>query len=250
MKIVSWNCAGALRKKTKFIDQFNADILVIQECEDPERSTKEYTEWAGNYLWYGETKNKGIGIFAKKENHVENLNWSKEYTQEGFNKSNPALTWRSEDLKVFLPCMVNDEITLLGVWTKKNKSEYFGYIGQFWKYLQIHRKDLSKGKTIVCGDFNSNVFWDKKDSWWNHSDVVQELNDIGLQSLYHLTTGENQGKETKPTFFLHKNELKPYHIDYAFVSSDLIADCHIEMGKREDWIDVSDHVPLTFHLGL
>lgn len=250
MEIISWNCAGALRKKTEYIDKFNADILVIQECEDPERSTQAYRDWAGNYLWHGETKNKGIGIFARNGNKVERCHWSKEYTQDGFNNFNPALTWRSDDLKVFLPCKVNDEITLLGVWTKKNRSDYFGYIGQFWKYLQIHRSDLSNGNTIICGDFNSNVMWDKNDSWWNHSDVVQELEDIGLKSVYHYINNEKQGEESMPTFFLHKNELKPYHIDYAFVSDDLITDCHIEIGKREDWMDVSDHIPLTFYLSL
>jgi exonuclease III len=218
MKIISWNCAGAFRKKTKLIDDLDADILVIQECEDPERSTKEYKDWAGNYLWHGETKNKGIGIFAKKGNKINQLNWSKEYTQKGFSNSSQALTWRSEDLKLFLPGIINDEVTLLGVWTKKNKSDYFSYIGQFWKYLQIHKNDLLNDKTIICGDFNSNVYWDKDDSWWNHSDVVRELEYIGLYSVYHRFFQEKQGEESKPTLFHRKNIDKKYHVDYCFAS--------------------------------
>lgn len=65
MKIVTWNCDGALRNKLEEIDSLGADLLLIQECEDPKNNTKHYRQWAGDYLWVGTSKNKGLGVFPK-----------------------------------------------------------------------------------------------------------------------------------------------------------------------------------------
>ncbi len=77
MKIVTWNCNGALRRKYAFLANFDADILIIQECEDPAQSDVEhYRKWAANYLWTGDNKNKGLGIFCKQDIVIERNNWN------------------------------------------------------------------------------------------------------------------------------------------------------------------------------
>lgn len=247
MKIVSWNCNGALRNKTDALDQLDADIFVIQECENPSESSKTYKDWAGNYLWIGETKNKGIGVFPKNGQTVTRLDWDGEFEILGIKSNNSSLKWSTKSLKFFLPFKINNSLNVIGVWTKGKDSQAFGYIGQFWKFLQIHKRDLSLGNQIIIGDFNSNKIWDKSDRWWNHSDVVSELKEIEIVSLYHLQHKEEQGLETKPTFFLHRNEKKPYHIDYIFVSKELI-NSTVEIGPKETWLALSDHMPLMVNI--
>ena len=244
MRIVSWNCGGALRKKTEHIDQLQADILIIQECEDPQSFGEQYQEWAGEYLWVGNNRNKGIGIFPKNGHRVTQLNWHGTYTLKGLSCSHTSMTWTTSELRMFLPFTVNDKLTVLAVWTKGSDKEAFGYVGQLWKYLQIHREELSRPSTMILGDLNSNAIWDKADRWWSHSGVVAELAEIGLQSLYHRVMNEAQGSESIPTFYLQRNLSKPYHIDYAFVSEDLIGEWGLEVGSASDWIAVSDHVPI------
>jgi len=205
MKIISWNCNGALRKKTQYLEDFEADVHVIQECENPAQSTKEYQKWAGDYLWTGQSKNKGIGIFVRNGHSLQALSLNGEFKLSNFGRNGMPVTWKTSDLETFLPCKIDNRYTLLGIWTKRNNSPNFGYIGQLWKYLQIHKPDLSGNDTILCGDLNSNVFWDETDRWWNHSDVVAELEEMNIYSLYHHYYNEAQGSETRKTLYMYRN---------------------------------------------
>ncbi len=248
MKIVTWNCNGGFRKKLGEAESLDADVYVIQECEDPARSTQQYRNWAGDYLWVGPNKNKGIGVFPKNGISVSNLSWQGGFKIGGIQGFHPSAQWKTQDLELFLPFRLDNKYNVLGCWTKGNEQQAFGYVGQLWKYIQIHGLALNTPDTLVIGDLNSNSIWDKQDRWWSHSGVVQELEQLDLHSLYHLQTGERQGCESIPTFYLHRNILKSYHTDYVFVSGNLTEFSNLEIGDVSRWLKVSDHMPITLEI--
>src|SRR5690625_4788610 len=129
MKIISWNCNGKFREKHKIIQKLNADIYVIQECENPELTkNKEYQEFGKNYLWFGKNKNKGLGIFASKDILLENNHWETHY------------------LRNFISARINGSFNLLAVWTGKP------YIEEYCVYQSIHI-DKYNDEMIIIGDF-------------------------------------------------------------------------------------------------
>jgi hypothetical protein len=175
---------------------YNTDILIIgagaagcysaltlHENPNEVEYPKEFKICMPNYIWVGDNKNKGLAVFSKHK-LKDNL-------------------WDSGGNKYFISCRVSDGFHILGVWCHYANSPTFGYIGQMWKYLKLNKDNIRDKDIIIGGDFNSNKIWDVWDRWWNHSDVFNELKELGIKSLYHLYYNEEQGKETIPTLY-HK----------------------------------------------
>ena len=90
MRILSWNCNGALRRKLAHLQSLQADVYIIQLCEDPCRSIDvAYQEWGRGALWAGGNKNKGLGVFSQRLRLQ-------------------ALDWLRNDLELFLPFKADD----------------------------------------------------------------------------------------------------------------------------------------------
>jgi endonuclease/exonuclease/phosphatase family metal-dependent hydrolase len=231
MRVVSWNCNGALHKKHSLLDEFEADVLVIQECENPSTSQSlSYRDWAHNHIWVGTKTQRGLGVFAKQGIQIE------------------LAPIDSSPLELFLPCIINQSFHLLAVWTKEANSPTFQYIGQLWKFLQSHAEFLATDNAALIGDLNSNARWDIWDRWWNHSDVVDQLKRLGLISAYHQLKSEQQGHESVATFYMQRKLEKAYHIDYAFLSEHLVKSTSCVIGEPSDWLHVSDHMPLVLDI--
>jgi exonuclease III len=236
MRILTWNCNGAFRKKVDLVSSFSCDLYVIQECEDPSRvakSTPEYKEFTQNHLWVGANKNKGLGVFAKNTSTIKKVD-----LYLGFGEC---------QLKWFLPFSFEDRLSFVATWAHRGDTGEFRYIGQFYKLLCNNENEISD--RIFLGDLNSNKIWDYKRSEGDHSTCVRILEEKGIKSVYHLRTGEEQGRETRPTFLLQRNRGKPYHIDYVFSPLKYIEDTRrFDILDFDSWIDFSDHVPIIWEI--
>lgn len=234
MKIITWNCNMAFRKKAAYILACKPDILVVPECEHPDKlKFNEGIPQPSDILWFGENKNKGLGIFS--------------YSHFRFK----LIKTHNPKFKMIIPIAVtgdNCKFTLFAVWANNPSDPDGVYVEQVWKALQYYK--LSKKNTILAGDFNSNTIWDRKYRTGNHSHVVDHLQKKGITSCYHLHHKQIQGKEEHPTHYLYRHQDKPYHLDYCFASSDFANKIQlVEIGDFGFWKQYSDHVPVivTFH---
>ena len=161
MRLISWNCQGAFRKKADLILAHHPDILVVQECEHPDKYVYNPTnKKPDSQYWYGDSKHKGICIHSFND-----------YKFELLPNFNPKFRY-------ILPFRVTGHgqtFTLFAIWAMSNKENYDArYIGQVWLAIDYY-SDLLKGSTILVGDFNSNKIWDYKTRVGDHSDVVNKL---------------------------------------------------------------------------
>jgi len=237
MKIITWNCNMAFRKKSQFILAHNPDIVVIPECENPDKlKFPAGTKLPTDILWYGSNQNKGLGVFSYSD-----------YRFKLFDCHNPIF-------KNVLPIAVTGgeiDFTLFAIWANNPEDKDGQYVTQVWKAINYYEEIIKEDKTILIGDFNSNTIWDKPRREGNHSTVVNKLQDKKIYSTYHSYFNQIQGKEQHPTLYMYRHENKPYHIDYCFASCDFLSMLEsVEVGAYLDWKTHSDHKPLIIKFKL
>ena len=222
----------AFRKKADFILTYKPDILIVPECEHPDKlKFNTDTPKPTQTLWFGENQNKGLAVFS--------------YSNIKFK----VLDVHNEDFKMIIPIAVTGgkfDFNLFAVWAYNPNDRDGRYITQVWKAVNHYDKLIRDNPTIVIGDFNSNTIWDyKKHRLGNHSLVVEALEEKGVFSTYHSHHKQVQGKEEHPTLYMYRHKDKPYHIDYCFASSKFIDKLeNVEVGKHEEWTKYSDHNPV------
>ena len=222
MKILTWNCNLNFAKKYQHIESFDADIVIIQECE----YLKEHYFANKKFFWTGRLDNKGLGVLIKN----------------GSASMHPS---HSKNLINFLPIQ-SDDINVLGVWAYNHRAVRFGVnvSGNTINALKYYKNwlDTSSSPFIFGGDFNNSTIWDKPRNNNSFHNINTELTNLGFTSAYHSLTSESFGSESQATFFHTKNESKKYHIDYLYTKS--LAIRSVTLGRYEDWINLSDHSPL------
>lgn len=132
MKIVSWNANGKFREKYKAILELDADVYVIQECENPETcKDPEYRSFFKNYHWAGVYSYKGLMVFTTRPDVTLD-----------------RLDWGAEDKRVFIPVRVNGSFKLVAAWACDP------YCEELQDWVEVVSDHLN-AETIIIGDLNS-----------------------------------------------------------------------------------------------
>jgi exonuclease III len=223
MRLVTWNsCRGSYEKKSALLDALGADIAVIQECARPQVETD-------SLLWFGDNPRQGLAVVARGDYRLRRIRRA---------RSVP---------KYVMPVEVTgpQSFLLFAVWTKTAQEHC--YVEAAVRAVDLYRKQIASGPTVFMGDVNSNVIWDHQHPVDRcHTALVNQLSELGLVSAYHTFFEEAHGKETRPTYYFHWKESKPFHLDYCFIPKTWAPNMReVRVEPYDTWKAHSDHRPLT-----
>lgn len=220
----------AFRKKYKrIVEDFAPDIMVIQECEEPNK-LQFVTDGQFAIEWVGDNRNKGLAILSKNNLKIQQL----------------ILAHRN--VRYMLPVEVDNIYKIIAFWAMNDKKDWKQrYIGQVWVGLNTCLSYIDD-KTFVIGDFNWNVIWDDPVTvplYGKLTDVINLLKKFRIESSYHYLRSEDFGKEAEKTFYLQRRLDKGYHTDYIFAPAGVLGRAKsFVVGKYDKWTRYSDHMPL------
>lgn len=226
----------AFREKVKKTLALKPDLLVISECECPDKLKLDPdVKQPSQTIWIGDNPNKGLGVFSYSD-----------FKLDLHDSYDPRI-------KYIAPIVVSGKVhfNLLAIWAMNNEEERDKrYIAQVW--LAVNRyESLLNGPTLIVGDFNWNKIWDGSHNLrGNLTQTVEFLRTKGIVSLYHSFFEEPFGQETRPTLYMYRKLNRPYHIDYIFASrgfEDRLQSFRV--GDYERWKSSSDHMPLVAVFG-
>ncbi len=226
----------ALHDKYKHLLALKPDVAIIPECANVDLIRKKAPDFVhSSSIWVGDNCHKGLGVFAF-----------------GAYKAELSAIYEGRFPHV-LPIRIDGptKFNLLAVWAcHAHANSYEARQGPLMRALRAYGEFLDDGPTVVAGDFNDNVLWDKPQKLNNHGINVRALTAFGLRSAYHQNRDVNQGQEPEPTIFWRNRKIDGprYHIDYCFVPESWInEDLAVDVGHFQDWVGIglSDHVPMV-----
>jgi exodeoxyribonuclease III len=217
----------AFARKARYLFALSPDIAIVPECS--KSALLEVHQYGYSGLWVGSNPQKGLAVFCRND-------WTAVASDE------PLAKWVTT-IRVKGPTRFN----LMGVWACPTGNRLDNYIGQVYRCVTDHSAWFNRKPVVVAGDFNSNARWDKERPGRNHTEVVRLLETYGTLSAYHAHFGEKQGAETRPTYYFHHRQDKPFHLDYIFAPTIWPVQS-VQVGSFEDWGHLSDHVPVIVDL--
>ena len=224
MKLVAWNAAWNTRKHShEHVEELLAtlapDVAVVSETCCPAVG-KASVHWSGPMT-------PGLSVYTS-----------------GPYRISPAEA-RSGTLRHFRPFNVSGHVSfkLFAVWPTTEDAKTYHQV--LMRGLELYRDVIESGRVILAGDFNSNTKVQTQRQ--THPKFVRAAEALGLVSVYHAAGDHAHGAEPEATYLRGASDghNAGFHIDYCFVSRDLLPGAKAEVGSRENWRPHSDHLPLV-----
>ena len=219
MRLTTWNCArGGVDECLSRTEPLDAELVTLQECKPPPRDDPAV-------IWGRIETNLGTAVISRR----------------------PELTLEEIVIPSLHPTVVPVVVEgpapflFVGVWTHRP----YNKVAQ--DSLTACAAAASGLPIVAAGDFNSSpALKSQRRKPLRFLDWMRD--ELGLVSAYHQFFGETPGEETHATYYQHRAESKPFHIDYCFLPES--------WSSRISWVKVgsyaerweSDHRPLTVEL--
>lgn len=232
---MTWNIQRSKGAGGKFrlAHDLGLDIIILQECPEPERLAADGAPLAGYDLFFdGTSPTKGLLVATKRR---------LEARRHGPVDDSIVL---AQAIQVRAP----RPIALLAVHSYNHRAPKVrdgASRTPLPDALAIHADWLSQGDAVVAGDFNSSPGFREHASKKRFGRVLAKLTELGLTSIYHHQSGEPFGEESFATH-VHSPTGSRHHIDYVFVGERLLPVARYETGPHEAWASegLSDHAPV------
>ncbi len=235
LRLITWNCrVGGFRYKAAHVAGLRPDLLAVQEVEPLEQvlvfggeCQPTYRDRIGDPAF----PRRAIGVFSYTGLDIQPVDLEAPlYAFRRYVASRPGL-----------------EFNVIATWTAATKDAATSY-RQAHQGVEAHVAWIQERPTVILGDLNDNASF--RGTRW--SDLMAQLEPLGLVSAYHYFYGEAPGCETRPTHFWRGDGAATFHLDYCFLPSPWLARVRdVCVGEFSPaWKEVSDHVPLIVDLDL
>jgi exodeoxyribonuclease-3 len=234
MRLLVWNLCGATDRKWPHLAGLRPTLAVLPEVARQPRALisggllPPVAEWH----WVGTVPSRGLAVAT-------------------FGAPSVPLLPRQATGRWSVGVRA-DRLHALGIWSCPSAGGGPAYVAEVHRAIDAHARWLGgPGPRIVAGDLNIMGTGSTAAAFRR---LAGELGDLGLHSAYHAFYDEPFGAESRATYFHQRNPARPFHIDFCFLSDDLLGRVRsVEVGTYGDWVDrtvrpVSDHVPLVIEL--
>lgn len=105
--------------------------------------------------------------------------------------------------------------------------------------VRAYDATIRQPRTLLAGDLNSSTRVTKQRT--SHPRFVSALAERGVSSLYHRQEDVSHGEEPVGTY---RHGTREFHLDYAFLSNELLPSSTLAIPRHHHWRAISDHFPL------